>query len=75
MGPIVTYHTFLFCARRGCTCPIGFRDDIQPIERRYCCAACAEGRGCDHRECDCALRGDEYASNVRRTLCQNVTLS
>jgi hypothetical protein len=53
------------CAHRGCDCEVS-ADAVQRQGRAYCSERCADGRGCDHRDCNCgafpAQRGQQESS-------------
>ena len=40
------------CAHTGCSCP-GVPEVPSRSNNVYCSGSCAEGKGCDHPDCNC----------------------
>src|ERR1700759_1963297 len=41
------------CAYKPCTCDVQTATAISANGKRFCSERCAEGRGCDHADCNC----------------------
>lgn len=41
------------CAFESCHCACGPETTVRRAGAQYCSERCADGRGCDHAECNC----------------------
>lgn len=41
------------CAHKSCKCQANLNDSVRHEGLLFCSKRCAEGRGCDHPECNC----------------------
>lgn len=42
----------LRCAFKACDCECGM-DAVREDGKNYCSQRCVDGRGCDHKDCNC----------------------
>lgn len=43
----------MVCAAKGCICRFDPASAVESEGQSYCSLRCSEGRGCDHRSCNC----------------------
>lgn len=41
------------CAFEACQCELSRESIVRRDKAEYCSARCADGRGCDHPDCNC----------------------